>query len=169
MRVSALLALFLGLAAQAAWASQAQPTPPMPGEAAPPVAAEIDATKLGVSLSRIQKQLRVAESKEKQTADGLRLEFNIQVFGTAPKIEMLKGVDLVNGGVPGSAPSHTQMIEFVTPQIYRTPALPVSAFAAWAAQRIWQQTKKSQCEEEIANYRALVMQGVNVTAPRCTQ
>lgn len=164
MRVPALLALILGLAAPA-WA-QAQDPPPV--EAAP-VATAIDATKLGVSLSRIQKHLRVAEAKEQQAGDGLRLEFNIQVFGTAPRIDVLKGVDLVNGITPDSAPSHRQMIEFVTPQIYRTPALPVSAFAAWAAQRIWQQSKKSQCEEEIANYRALVMQGVNVSAPRCTQ
>ena len=91
------------------------------------------------------------------------------MFGTAPKIEILKGIDLLNGQVPGTAPSHSQYMEFVTPQIYRQPALPISAFAAWAAQRVWQQSKKSRCEEEIANYRAQVMQGMNVSAPRCTQ
>jgi hypothetical protein len=47
--------------------------------------------------------------------------------------------------------------------------MPVSSLAAWAAMWFWQQSKKSRCEEEIANYRALVMQGVNVSAPRCTQ
>ena len=130
--------------------------------------AAIDATKLGVSLSRIQKALQIAETKQKDTG-GLRLEFNIQVFGTAPKIEILKGIDLLNGQVPGTAPSHSQYMEFVTPQIYRQPALPISAFAAWAAQRVWQQSKKARCEEEIANYRAQVMQGMSVSAPRCTQ
>ena len=39
----------------------------------------------------------------------------------------------------------------------------------WAADQVWQKSKKSQCEEEIANYRALVMQGVSVAAPRCSQ
>ena len=39
----------------------------------------------------------------------------------------------------------------------------------WAAQWMADKSKKSRCEEEIANYRALVMQGVNVSAPRCTQ
>jgi hypothetical protein len=79
------------------------------------------------------------------------------------------GEDLVFGPVPGTAPSHSQFVEFVTPQIYRTPAVPFSAFAAWAAKWMADKNKKSRCEEEIANYRALVMQGVNVSAPRCTQ
>jgi hypothetical protein len=47
--------------------------------------------------------------------------------------------------------------------------VPVSAFAAWLAKWAWQESKKSRCEEEIADYRALIMQGVNVSAPRCTQ
>jgi hypothetical protein len=141
--------------------------PPVP---APPVdGPAIDATKLGVDLSRIKKGLRVAETQEKLTTDGLRLNYSIQVYGQSPKIEVLKGIDLFNGGVPGTAPSHNQMIEFWTPAIYRSPTMPVSALAFWAAQQIWQKSKKSECEEEIATYRSLVMQGVNVAAPRCTQ
>jgi hypothetical protein len=145
------------------WAQDpSAPAPPADGQA-------IDATKLGVDLARIQKGLRVAESREKLTTDGLRLDFSIQVYGQSPKIDVLKGIDLFNGGVPGTAPSHNQMIEFWTPAIYRSPVMPVSALAFWAAQQIWQKSKKSQCEEEIATYRSLIMQGVNIAAPRCTQ
>jgi hypothetical protein len=156
--------VLVGLAGPA-WAQDPPPPPPPP----PADAQAIDATKLGVDLSRIQKGLRVAESREKLTTDGLRLNYSIQVYGQAPKIDVLQGIDLFNGGVPGSAPSHNQMIEFWTPAIYRSPTMPVSALAFWAAQQIWQKSKKSQCEEEIATYRSLVMQGVNVSAPRCTQ
>ena len=156
------MALLVGLAGPA-WA-QDPPVPPPPADGQ-----AIDATKLGVDLSRIQKGLRVAESREKLTTDGLRLDFSIQVYGQSPKIEVLKGIDLFNGAVPGTAPSHNQMIEFWTPAIYRSPVMPVSALAFWAAQQIWQKSKKSQCEEEIATYRSLIMQGVNVAAPRCTQ
>jgi hypothetical protein len=160
MRALALLALLAGLSSPV-WAQDA---------VAPSVDPEtIDATKLGVSLSRIQKGLRIAESKDKSLGDGLRLDISIQVFGTSPRVELFKGVDLSGGQVPGSAPSHQEFIQFVTPQIYRTPALPISALAGAAAQWFWKQGKKSRCEEEIANYRALVMQGVNVSAPRCTQ
>jgi len=159
MRSLALLAL---IAVAAAPAFAQDPAPPPPDTT-------IDATKLGVDLSRIQRGLRLAETKEKSSADGLRLDFSIQVYGTAPRIDVLNGIDLFNGPVPGTAPSHNQMIEHWTPPIYRTPGLPISALAYWAAEQIWQKSKKSQCEEEIRNYRALVMQGVNVSAPRCTQ
>lgn len=154
--------VLIGLAGPAS--AQAPPVPP------PPVDAQaIDAGKLGVDLARIKKGLRVAETREKITTDGLRLDFSIQVYGQAPRIDVLKGIDLFNGAVPGTAPSHNQMIEFWTPAIYRSPTMPVSALAYWAAQQIWQKSKKSQCEEEIATYRSLVMQGVNIAAPRCTQ
>ena len=158
--LTACLVLFVGLVGPAL-AQDPQPAP-APG----PV---IDATKLGVDLARIQKGLRVAETKEKSSSDGLRLSFSVQVYGQAPKIDVLQGIDLFNGGVPNSAPSHNQMIEFWTPPIYRTPGLPISALAYWAAQHFWEKSKKSRCEEEIANYRALVIQGVNIAAPRCTQ
>jgi hypothetical protein len=161
MRALTVCLVLVGLAGPA-WA-QDPPVPP------PPVDQTIDATKLGVDLSRIKRGLRVAETREKLTTDGLRLNYSIQVYGQAPKIDVLNGIDLFNGGVPGSAPSHNQMIEFWTPAIYRSPTMPVSALAFWAAQQIWQKSKKTQCEEEIATYRSLVMQGVNVAAPRCTQ
>jgi hypothetical protein len=162
MRVLALAALMLSLSSPA-WAQDAEP--------AAGAANTIDATKLGVSLERIQRGLRLTEAREKQREAGnsLRLEFQVQVYGMAPKIEVLKGYDLFNGPVPGSAPTHRQFIDFVTPQIYRTPGLPISALAGWAVAQVVQKSKKARCEEEIAAYRALLMEGVSVSAPRCTQ
>ena len=157
--------LHLGLALPAA-AQQPEPAP-----AAVPVLEEpvIDATKLGVSLSRIAVGLKTAESKQQTNPGGLRLEYMVQVYGLAPKIRLFDGVDLVGGTVPGSAPTHNQVIDHLTPKSFSAPALPVSALAFWAADWIFRQSKKSQCEQEIENYRALIMQGVNVSAPRCTQ
>ena len=166
MRAVAVLALVVGLSVPAFAQEAAEP----PKADRPQTGTEIDATKLGVSLSRIQKGLRVAEVKEKENREGLRLEFNVQVFGVAPRIDVIPdGEDLVFGPVPGTAPSHPQFLEFVTPQIFRTPAMPISTFAMWAAQWLADKSKKQRCEDEIANYRALIMQGVNVAAPRCTQ
>ena len=143
--------------------AQDQPAP------APPASEKVDPTKLGVDLAKIQKGLFIAEAREKSKGEGLHLEFNVQVYGQAPKIEVLRGIDLSNGAVPGTAPSHNQMIEFWTPQIYRSPTMPISTLAFWAASEIFKKSNKSKCEEEIRNYRELVMQGVNVSAPRCTQ
>ncbi len=162
MRGLAIVVLLMSHAAPAL----AQQQEPAPAQETSPA---IDATKLGVSLPRIRKGLRTTESQEKQSGTGLRLEFRVQVFGQAPRIDILKDVDVLNGDAPNSAPTHRQIIEFLTPQIYRTPVMPLSVLAGWAAQQMWQRSKKANCEAEIANYRALVMQGVNVSAPRCTQ
>ncbi len=164
MRRFALFALLLSWSSPA-WAQDAAPPAPAAADG------QIDATKLGVSLERIQRGLRLTETREKQRTEGntLRLEFQVQVYGSAPKIEVLKGYDLFNGPVPGSAPTHKQFIDFVTPQIYRTPGLPISALAGWAVAQVFQKSKKARCEEELAAYRALLMQGVSVSAPRCTQ
>ena len=164
MRALVLLVLLAGVSAPA----QAQSTQPPP----PPESADslyIDPTKLGVSLERIQKGLRIAEAREQSKQEGLRLEYNVQVFGQAPRIDVLSGFDLYNGIVPDSAPTHREFLEYVTPPIYRTPGLPLSTFAAWAAKWVYDKSKAARCEQEIANYRELLMQGVNVAAPRCTQ
>jgi len=158
MRGLAVLFVLAGLAVPAF----AQDPPPAPDPA-------IDATKLGVDLNRIQRGLRLAESKERSAADGLRLDISIQVFGQTPRVDILSGEDLFNGHVPGTAPSHRQMIEFWTPPIYRQPAVDFFGLAILAAQKLWERSKKARCEDEISAYRELLMQGVNVSAPRCTQ
>ena len=130
-----------------------------------------DPTRFGVSLERIQRGLRLTETRERQKQAGtaMRLEYQVQVYGLAPKIEVLKGVDLFNGPVPGTAPSHRQFIDYVTPQIYRTPGLPLSAGLFGLANQFVEKSKKTRCEEEIEAYRGQLMQGVSVAAPRCTQ
>ena len=164
-----MLALIVSLSGQA-WAQEPQQPATTPETPPADQAATIDATKLGVSISRIQKGLRLQPaSTTDSSVTPLRLQFQVQVYGQAPKIDVLRGYDLFNGQVPGTAPSHNQMIEFWTPPMYSAPALPFSTLAFWAAQQLWKKSKKTECEEEIANYRALLMQGVNVSAPRCTQ
>ena len=161
--IALLIPLLIGLAHPVS-AQNSSPAAP-----APPAEPAIDATKLGVSLSRIALGLKTAESREKKNPDGLKLEYSVQVYGTAPRVELFPETDLVGGPVPDSAPTHNQVIDFLTPKEYSAPAVPVSAFAMWLAEWMWQKSKTTKCEEEIANYRALIMQGVNVTAPRCTQ
>ena len=165
MRALASLLLVLSVSGPA-WAqdSEAKPAPAPAAEQTP-----IDATKLGVSLARIVKGLRVSESKEKQSLSPLRIEFAVQVYGVAPRIDLLKDVDILHGDAPGSAPTHRQMFDYLTPPIYRQPAVPFSTLAWWAGMKMWQKSKKSQCEQEIADYRAMLMQGMNISAPRCTQ
>lgn len=163
MRCLALVALLLSWWSPA-WAQNREPAPAQE-------AASADPTRFGVSLERIQRGLRLTETRERQKQAGtaMRLEYQVQVYGLAPKIAVLKGVDLFNGPVPGTAPSHRQFIDYVTPQIYRTPGLPLSASLFWLANHFVEKSKKTRCEEEIEAYRGQLMQGVSVAAPRCTQ
>ncbi len=129
----------------------------------------IDVSKMGVSLDRIRQQLGT-ETQETVTANGLKLNIRVDVFGQAPSIDFIpKDFSLTYGPVPHSAPTHREHIEFVTPQEFRSPPVPIFGLAIWAAQKVIERSKKAQCEQELDAYRALVMQGVAVTAPRCTQ
>lgn len=142
---------------------------PASGWAQTEQAPTIDASKMGVSLDRIRRQL-APESTETFKADGLKLNIRVDVFGQAPPIDFIpEDFSLTFGPVPQSAPSHREHIDFVTPREYRSPAVPIYGLAVWAAQKLSDRSKKAQCEAAVAEYRALVMQGVSVSAPRCTQ
>ena len=130
----------------------------------------VDVTKLGVSLDRIRTELKKTESRETITSENGRLNVRVEVLGLAPPITFIPDdFSLVYGPVPHSAPTHREHIEFVTPREFSSPVVPIYSLAVWAAQKLAEKTKKAKCEEEIASYRALVMQGVAVAAPRCTQ
>jgi hypothetical protein len=130
-------------------------------------AAAVDASKLGVSFERIKRELAQAEAQA-QSDNPLKLEFVVEVFGQAPKIDLLRDFPLIGPSQYGG-PTHRDVIDFLTPEEFRSPALPISAIAGWAAQKVWQRSKKARCEEEIAEYKRQVMAGIAVAAPRCTQ
>ena len=132
--------------------------------------AELDASKLGVSLSRIQRGLRISEIREQSAGIPLKLDFQVQVFGTAPRIDFIEGFDISpDAPIPYGAPTHAEFLQHWTPQAYRAPMVPFSSIASWAIGELSKRSQKSRCEQEIANYRALVMQGIATAAPRCSQ
>lgn len=166
MRRVGVLLLVLSVSAPA----PAQPPAPA-GQApgSPDAPAAIDPTKLGVSLSRIEKGLAIDVERDLRPGNPLRIEYQVQVFGQAPRIDVIGDFNLLHGTVPGAAPSHREMIDFWTPKAFAAPSMPLLSMAYWAARYLYKKSQKTACEEEIARYRALLMQGVNVSAPRCTQ
>jgi hypothetical protein len=128
----------------------------------------VDATKMGVDLSRIKRELAQAQAAEESSDDPLRLRFRVEVVGTAPKIDFLQGFN-VEGPVPYGPPTHDEVLEVLTPREFRSPVVPIYGLAVLAAQKLFEYSKKKQCEAEIEEYRRLVMQGVAVAAPRCSR
>ena len=148
------------------WAQAAQGSTAAPTESTQP---PVDASKLGVSLSRIKRELAQAEEVASKPEDErLKFSFMVEVVGQAPKINFLDGFR-VDGPLPYGSPTHQEVLDVLTPQEFKSPPIPFSALAVWAAKTLAQKSKKSRCEQELADYKALVMQGVAVAAPRCTQ
>ena len=106
----------LGMA-QAAAAQSPQPTG-TGGSVTPGVVATLDVSRLPVDLQRIRQ--RSQENQIREQRHGLNLQYFVDVFAKAPNIVLLTEKDnLVYGKVPGSAPSHSDMIEMMTPREYR--------------------------------------------------
>jgi hypothetical protein len=128
----------------------------------------VDPSKMGVDLSRIKRELSQTQPDASSEDDPLRLRFTVEVVGTAPKIDLLEGFN-VRGPVPYGPPTHQEFLDVVTPREYTSPTVDFLGLAVVGAQKLWQYNKKRQCAAEIEEYRRLLMQGVAMAAPRCTQ
>lgn len=107
----AALALGLSTLAEAQSVVETPSTPP----ATPTPAPSVDVGRLGLNLSRIQRRLQA--SSERESRDGLNLRFFVDVYAMAPPIVLLTKEDnLDTGRVPDSAPSHQEMLQFMTPR-----------------------------------------------------
>jgi hypothetical protein len=108
-------AIVLGFAALAAAqepANRAAPTPAQP--------AAVDVNQLPVNLGRIQRRLRA--SAERQAHDGLNLKFFVDVYAPAPPIVLLTKEDTRDTRpLPSSAPTHQEMLRFLTPRGMTAP------------------------------------------------
>jgi hypothetical protein len=96
--------------------------------------AQVDVKLLPISLHRIQRELQQSASTESH--EGLRLRYQIDVYGRAPAIELFTKADnLRSGPVPYGAPTHKEMLNMMTPQEFRTPVMDFSSFMRWLADR----------------------------------
>ena len=75
----------------------------------------VDVSRLPVNVGRIGRQIRQAETREER--NGLQLHYTIQVYGQAPKIKLITPLDnLLTGDAPGTAPTHADMLQMMTPR-----------------------------------------------------
>jgi len=104
------------------------------GIATSAAAQEIDVKLLPISLHRIQREL--IQSTETSSHEGLRLRYQIDVYGRSPAIELFTKADnLRNGPVPYGAPTHKEMLNMMTPQEFRAPVMDFTSFMRWLADR----------------------------------
>lgn len=94
------------------------------------------------SVDRVKRELKqLPPTTITEHQDGLKLEYYIQVFGSAPKIDLFKDFDLKNGPVPFTAPTHADMLEQMTPQQYRHNVADIPSLLVWLGQQLSKKKK----------------------------
>ena len=86
---------------------------------------------LPISIERIKRQLeqRQVDNDERSI---LRLDYYIEVYGRAPRINVIQNFDIYNGPVPYGTPLHTELHSITTPPELRTPAVISLPIARWS-------------------------------------
>jgi hypothetical protein len=127
---------------------------PLRGQAGEPAAQEQAAASvdlLGVSFDRIKRELRILPPSTAKTP--LKLEYYVEVQGIAPPIPIFRPGELTTGPVPYGAPTHSDILDVLTPKIFRSPEIPVLGLAIMGIQKLveWEATRAR--EERLAAER----------------
>jgi hypothetical protein len=90
--------------------------PPTSTPATTSASADLNVNELPLNLSRIQRRLRA--SAEREERDGLNLKYFVDVYAQAPPLVFFTKEDLAETTrpVPRSAPTHQEMLRFLTPR-----------------------------------------------------
>jgi hypothetical protein len=129
LKRSGLTALLVFGLAHAAAAQQPASTP------SDSDAPRLDVARLPINLNRINRGLQ--QTSERAERDGLRIRYSIDVYGTAPRIQVVDPTrdNLLRGPVPYGAPTHQEMLQIMTPPEYRAPVADFSALMRWIQDR----------------------------------
>ena len=161
--VAALVGFAVALSAAPPLA-QAQEQAPSSTTVSPATA--IDPHALGVSVSRISRRLQ-AEARARSEGDSpLKLEYFIDVYGTAPALRFFDGQDLRYGAIPMSPPTHADMLFQMTPQAFRSPRVDFLGLAYAAANAGAKKIEDWRYLRDLRAYQKLIESGRNVPAPQ---
>lgn len=114
---------------------------------------DIDA--LGVSFDRIRREMR--QLPPSTVKSPLKLEYYVEVRGTAPPILLFKPGELTTGPVPYGAPTHSDVLALFTPIEFSAPAMPISTLAIMGIQKLiaWEVNRARQQRAEEARRKAI--------------
>ncbi len=163
MRAVVVLVLGLAVALTAIPAAAQDPAASSTTPAAKPA---IDPNALGISVARISRQLRIDAQARAQGDSPLKLEYFVDVYGTAPALRFFSGPELLYGAVPGSAPSHRDMLYQLTPQAFRSPRVDFLGLAYAAGSAGARKVQDWRYERDLRAYQKLLEAGAVLPAPQ---
>ena len=85
---------------------------------------------LPVSIEQIKRKLEQLQAGNDERSI-LSLDYYIEVYGRAPRINVIQNFDIYNGPVPYGAPLHTELRSITTPPELRTPSAISLPIARW--------------------------------------
>lgn len=124
--------MVVGLAGEVCAQSPQEPSaPPAPAPAASSTGTH---EQFGLNLARIQRGLK--KSAERQEYDGLNLRYYVNVYAPSPSIRLFTQEDNLSSGMaPYGGPTHSEMMQVVTPQEFRAPVADFTGIARWLANK----------------------------------
>ena len=110
--------------------------------------------------------MRIDEQARSQGDAPLKLEFFVDVYGTAPTLRFFTGPELFYGAVPGSAPTHSDMLYQLTPQAFRSPRRRRPRPRVHRGRGRCRKVQDWRYERDLAAYQKLIESGRVVPAPQ---
>ena len=101
-------------------------------EGSPP--ATLPAVELPINLARVKRGLEVLPSSE-EARSRLKLDFYVNVYARAPRINPLEGFDLHTGLIPFGGPTHADMMNHWTPAGFGVPVADFGSLLGWIVGR----------------------------------
>jgi hypothetical protein len=98
-----------------------------------------------VSLDRIRRQLTATRTSSKSGKDRLRLEYYVEVYGRAPRIELILPTEnITNTPVMYGGMTHQEFLQVVTPQEFKSPPADIGAAVTALVKWLSDKQKNSQ-------------------------
>ena len=94
----------------------------------------LQAVELPVNLERLKRKLAALPASE-EGRSLLKLNFYVEVYGRAPRIDPLEGFDIHTGPVPYGPPTHADMLRLWTPEEFSAPAADLGSVLGWIFNR----------------------------------
>ena len=96
--------------------------------------ARLPAVELPVNFERVKRQLAALPATDDERSI-LKLNFYVEVYGRAPRLDLLRGFDRHNGPVPFGGPSHADMRALWTPEEFSAPVANLGSALDWLVKR----------------------------------
>lgn len=98
-----------------------------------------------MSLDRIRRQLAATEPRTRSSRKGLRLEYYVDVFGRAPRIELFSpNENIASAPVMYGGMTHQEFLQVVTPEEFKSPPADIGAAVAALVKWLSEKQKKGE-------------------------